>query len=127
MTNEWFGRVVCLQLIRKEFHISDVKNFLVKLKKVKTALKAWHGAKEDLNDKVILLEKRINEIVLREDFRELNHYLIQELLGRRWSIERVYKSKRTHGNKKLEWDGYRMMILIQNSSKGWVWRCTEEL
>ncbi|KAK8475370.1 hypothetical protein V6N13_019902 [Hibiscus sabdariffa] len=57
MINAWPGREDCLQLIKEVFDSSRDKNFLVKLKKVKTTLKAWHGVKEDLNDNVVRLEK----------------------------------------------------------------------
>ncbi|KAK8583280.1 hypothetical protein V6N13_021987 [Hibiscus sabdariffa] len=79
MINAWLGREDCLHLIKEVFNSSGGKSFVVKLKKVKTALKAWHGARENLNDKVTRLEKRINEIEFREDHGELNQSLMQEL------------------------------------------------
>ncbi|KAK8623630.1 hypothetical protein V6N13_064997 [Hibiscus sabdariffa] len=99
MINAWVGREDCLQLIKEVFDSSGDKSFLVKLKKVKTSLKAWHGAREDLNDKVIRLEKRINEIELREHYGELNQSLMQELKDLKMEMVKIRAKRKSNSRK----------------------------
>ncbi|XP_038993248.1 uncharacterized protein LOC120116942 [Hibiscus syriacus] len=82
MINAWFEREGCVKVIKESLgkQMCTGISLPLKLKKVKEALKTWNAAEDDLNSRVKVLEKRINEIVGLGDLGDLDSNIHEELI-----------------------------------------------